>query len=223
MASKDYYGLLGIPPTASAAEVREAFRELAKRYHPDRVGSAGTAYFQDLVEAYGVLSDPEKRRQYNQALYRPEPMQPASTRQAWYAQPEPRISDVTPVGGFGRGYAAFAEPLVPSWRRSRRQGWHVREPRGRLHVGVTLSWDEAGRGGRLPLQVPVVSVCPTCHGAGHGRYFLCASCRGNGTLTTQHTVYIHIPSQIRDGSVLEVPLVSYGLPYVLHVSIRVEP
>jgi DnaJ-class molecular chaperone len=223
MASKDYYGLLGIPRTASTAEVREAFWELAKQYHPDRVGSEGTAYFQDLVQAYVVLSDAEKRRQYNRTLHRTEPVQPARARQAWHAQPEPLITDITPVGDFGRGYAAFAEPLAPFWGHYSHQRFQAREPRGRLHVEVTLSRDEAVSGGRLPLQVPAVSVCPTCHGAGHDWYFLCASCRGSGTLTTQQTMQIHIPPQIRDGSLLEIPLAPYGLPYILHVSIRVNP
>jgi molecular chaperone DnaJ len=223
MASKDYYVLLGIPRTASVVEVREAFRGLAKRYHPDRVGSEGTAYFQDLVEAYVVLSDPQKRRQYNQALHRTESVQPERPRQAWRAQPEPFIPDVTPEGDFHRGYAAFDELLAPLWGRYPGQGFHAREPRGRLHLEVTLSSDEAVRGGRLPLQVPAVSVCPTCHGAGRGWRFLCTYCRGYGTLTTQQTVQIRIPPQIKDGSLLEVPLDLYGLPYVLHVYIRVEP
>jgi molecular chaperone DnaJ len=68
MATKNYYTILGVLPTESARGIREAFRELAKRYHPDRVGPQGTRLFQDIVEAYQVLSDPERRQYYTQSL-----------------------------------------------------------------------------------------------------------------------------------------------------------
>ena len=68
MRTKDYYVILGVAPTESPSGIREAFRDLVKRSHPDRVGPQGTRRFQDVVEAYQVLSDPERRRLYNQEL-----------------------------------------------------------------------------------------------------------------------------------------------------------
>jgi len=65
MAQKDYYDELGISPDASAARVRRAFRGLARRYHPDRAGPEGTRRFQDILEAYRVLSDRERRAAYD--------------------------------------------------------------------------------------------------------------------------------------------------------------
>ncbi len=63
MASKDYYQTLGVSKTASQDEIKSAFRKLAHQYHPDKGGDA--AKFKEINEAYGVLSDPSKRKQYD--------------------------------------------------------------------------------------------------------------------------------------------------------------
>src|SRR5512133_3288293 len=68
MQRRDYYVVLGIRPSEPAAGVRAAFRDLARRYHPDRAGPAAARFFQELVEAYYVLSDPERRASYDRGL-----------------------------------------------------------------------------------------------------------------------------------------------------------
>ena len=65
MARKDYYLLLGISRGESPNGIRKAFRDLARRHHPDHAGPAGTPMFRDVVEAYRVLSDPQRRREYD--------------------------------------------------------------------------------------------------------------------------------------------------------------
>lgn len=70
MAMKDYYLILGIPREATERHVQRAFRRLAKEHHPDRVGPESTAQFQEIAEAYEVLSDPRKRRDYDDRLRR---------------------------------------------------------------------------------------------------------------------------------------------------------
>jgi curved DNA-binding protein len=67
--AKDYYGILGVPRNASDAEIKKAYRKLAMQYHPDRnLGKEKWANekFKEINEAYGVLGDPQKRRQYDQ-------------------------------------------------------------------------------------------------------------------------------------------------------------
>src|SRR5258706_15792748 len=68
MMTKDYYVILGVARTESTSGIREAFRELLNRYHPERVGPQGARAFQDIVEVYQVLSDPERRKLYHQGL-----------------------------------------------------------------------------------------------------------------------------------------------------------
>src|SRR5690349_11288849 len=63
--AKDYYEILGVPKTASADEVKKAFRELAHQHHPDKQGGTD-AKFKEINEAYQVLGNPDKRKQYDQ-------------------------------------------------------------------------------------------------------------------------------------------------------------
>src|SRR5256712_12132068 len=67
---KDLYSTLGVTRTESLRGIREAFRKLAKRYHPDHAGQRGTPKFQEILNAYTVLSHPEKRNRYNDSLAR---------------------------------------------------------------------------------------------------------------------------------------------------------
>src|SRR5437867_10201964 len=67
---KDLYSTLGVTRTESLRGIREAFRKLAKRYHPDHAGQRGTPKSQEILNAYTVLSDPEKRKRYNDSLTR---------------------------------------------------------------------------------------------------------------------------------------------------------
>ena len=68
MAVKNYYVVLGVPRTESSSGIRAAFRELAKRYHPDRAGAGAEGRFKEIAEAYETLSDPQRRRIYNHTL-----------------------------------------------------------------------------------------------------------------------------------------------------------
>ena len=69
MQFKDYYAILGVPKTASQAEIKSAFRKLARQYHPDVVNPSEKAEaekrFKEINEAYEVLGDPEKRQKYD--------------------------------------------------------------------------------------------------------------------------------------------------------------
>jgi DnaJ-class molecular chaperone len=65
---KDYYHILGVPPTASAATIRRAFRRLAKQYHPDAGPGSSPEIFRELQAAYEILTDADRRRRYDEAL-----------------------------------------------------------------------------------------------------------------------------------------------------------
>src|SRR6267142_2668339 len=96
MITKDYYAILGVSPMESPSGFREAFRELVKRYHPDRIGPQGTPVFQDIIEAYQVLSDPERRKLYNRGLRRAEggvASQPTPIMSGQRLQPDPLVPE----------------------------------------------------------------------------------------------------------------------------------
>ena len=65
-SKKDYYELLGVSKTATDEEIKRAFRKLAKMYHPDNKETGDEAKFKEIGEAYAILSDPQKRKAYDQ-------------------------------------------------------------------------------------------------------------------------------------------------------------
>jgi curved DNA-binding protein CbpA len=95
---KDYYAALGVGRAEGVSRIQEAYRRLAKQCHPDRAGEQGTGKFQEIQEAYEVLSDPRKRESYDASLARqgqpkevaPEPLVP-SRNHSDFGRPEPLI------------------------------------------------------------------------------------------------------------------------------------
>src|SRR5688572_19468671 len=84
MEKRTYYMILGVSHTESPSGIRAAYRDRARRLHPDVAGDGATSAFQELTEAYGVLSDPERRLAYNASLEAAPPREPAPL----FAHPE---------------------------------------------------------------------------------------------------------------------------------------
>jgi molecular chaperone DnaJ len=241
MELKDYYFILGVPRTATARDILHAYRERAKLYHPDRVGPQGTATFQDIVEAYEVLSDPERRRHYTESLSqfvdvsasappvppvgsaRPEPLIPAQRRFRLYSQPEPLVPEpMSLLADFGTirpSFDALYEHLLQNF--TGRETSKAVQPAS-LTVEVRLSPYEARQGVMVPLGIPVFVRCTDCGGSGRDWYTLCLSCQGQGMVETEHTVHVRIPPRVREGTIVEVPVHQLGIHNVfVRVHIRI--
>ncbi len=152
MTNRDYYEILGVPKTASTDDIKSAFRKLARQYHPD-VSKEPDAEerFKEINEAYGVLSDPQKRARYDQfgraGLGEMGGMPDYATMD---------FGDIFEeiLGGFGFGFGGGGA-------RSRRPH------RGRdLQVRVDLTFEDAVFGAEKTIQVTRNEVCGTCHGSG---------------------------------------------------------
>jgi len=212
VATRDYYVILGIPRSASGRSIRAAFHALAKKLHPDHAGPESAEAFQDVVEAYEVLSDPVRRREYNATLRVPwmaaEPL--ASPGPAWPAEPmvvEPEwvapsfdsLFEVlfTNATGFG----------VPKSGRTEA-----------LHVDLALTAVEAQRGTVVPVVVQIPERCGLC--GGFLLPFVCLWCEGQGRILVRKHMGIPIPSGVRTGEELDVSLREVGIRNVflrLHV------
>jgi DnaJ-class molecular chaperone len=217
---KDFYLVLGVPRGATADGIREAFRDLAMRYHPDRIGPSGTERFQQIAEAYTTLSDPEKRRRYNRWLDdRDVPTVEPEVEPAEPLVPEP-VSLFRDFHRFGpsreeihRRFRSNFEPLGGS------KGERI-EP---LNVELILTPEEVARGGSLPIAVPVFRSCPLCDGTGDDWGFACLLCSGNGMLEEEATVRLHIEPGVRDNSVYELPISGLGIHnFYLRVILRIS-
>ncbi|MBC2637404.1 MULTISPECIES: molecular chaperone DnaJ [unclassified Rhodococcus (in: high G+C Gram-positive bacteria)] len=198
---RDFYADLGVPSTASAEEIKRAYRKLARQLHPDaNPGDAASGErFKSVSEAHAVLSDPATRTEYDRTrrLYRSGDgaFSRAGTRAGAGARPGGGMGGFDFSDLFGNGGSAFTETagfgdvFGDLFRRAgtRTTTASSRRRRGSdVEVQARLPFRQAVTGVVLPLQVRGPTVCTTCHGSGtrpgtHPRR--CPSCGGSGTLS----------------------------------------
>lgn len=225
MVEKNYYVILGISPSESQVGVKNAFRDLAMRHHPDRAGAGGTRRFQEISEAYNTLGDRQRRAVYDESLRPvedevtptspgPGPDPPA---EPFDAQP-PRPGRAGPTRNrvsILRDFAATrgtAEAIIDRIRREFTDAWAPKSGhQDALQLGVHMSREEALRGADLRIAVPVFYPCPGCHGAGHVGLYHCTRCRSTGTLLGEEPVRLRIPAMVEDGTVFRIPLDGLGI------------
>ncbi len=223
---RTYYAILGISRRESPSGVRSAFRDLARRYHPDRAGPRGTAYFQEIVEAYQTLSDPVRRQDYDRGLqHQEEGPVPRPARVA--VAPEPLIPEpllpepVSLMRDFEVGRPSVQEIHEHVRRGFTAERRSVSRQMRTLDVDVILRPDTALRGGLLTVGVPVFYPCPRCHGAGEVWGRPCPGCGASGLAQDEQPVYLQVPPGVRDGAVAQVPLRGLGI-HNLQLRVRVR-
>jgi DnaJ-class molecular chaperone len=210
VAWKDYYRVLGIPRSESPQGIRAAFRDLARRHHPDRAGPGGTPQFREILEAYRILSDAEQRGLHDADLRERE--RAGAARRAFGAPRRGRFADLdlfAEPGSIRPSPAALLDRLL---RGQVEGGSSKGEHAESLLCDVVLSWEEARRGGVLPIRIPVLAPCPFCHGAGHLAGFACPPCDARGALPSEVAVPLEIPPGVPAGTLLELPLEPWGIP-----------
>jgi len=180
MDKRDYYDVLGVPKGANKDEIKAAYRKLALQFHPDRNKSPdATERFKEVSEAYAILSDDEKRNQYDQfgragiyERYNPEDIFRGADFDSIFRD----------IGGFGGifeqllrgfggfGFQGFAGPQRPS--------------RGEdLVYDLGISFDEAAHGVSRDIEVPRLAQCNVCGGSGAqpgSQRKTCKTCNGRG-------------------------------------------
>jgi molecular chaperone DnaJ len=210
MPAKNYYAVLGVSRSESPAGIRAAYHELARRIHPDIIGPVGTSRFQDINEAYEVLSDPARRRAHDLEFEEPERGTEVPVRR----RPPAPAAAPEPMSLFGQpeqtrpSFDAFRERYLRNFT-----GWHVPKPEQAesLTLDVVLSPAEAFYGCTIPVGVPVFGACPECGGTGQVFPFRCMECAGSGLMEEQRTLRVRVPPRVRPGTVLEVPLAMFGI------------
>ena len=208
--NKDYYGTLGIKKTASADEVRKAFRKLARKYHPDVNPNDKRAEekFKEISEANDILSDEKKRKVYDQVGFYSDQIDPATAeayarqQQAGYRQGPPvdfggfdfsgfQAGQGPAAGGQGAGSASwgsfrdiFSGIFTGSDQNAQAKRARGPEPGTDLEYQAPIEFWTAIRGGNARIDIRRQEVCPTCHGqASSGAPMQCPECSGTGQVT----------------------------------------
>ncbi len=204
--SKDFYATLGVSASATQDEIKKQYRKLAKKFHPDaNQGDPKAAErFKEISEAYNVLGDAEKRKQYDEMRRlgafgsgfggaRPGGARPGGGAGAGARPGSGNVNfedfDIGGLGGlgdlfasmFGGGGRAGPTPGGAAGARARTAG------RGQsVEATVEIPFRTAALGGKVPIQLEVNEECPTCHGSGAApgaSFKTCPECSGRGVIS----------------------------------------
>jgi curved DNA-binding protein len=207
---QDYYEVLGLKRDASAEDIKRAYRKLALKWHPDRHQNGEQSQAEDrfkrISEAYEVLSDPEKRKRYDQfgenwehgQEFTPPPGARRMTRE-----------EFEQAFGGGSGFSDFFTSIFGDQVRSDFAGTSFRHARYRhrgadvsaeLHLGIS----DAIQGGKSSFEIPAVTDCPRCGGVGLIGEHVCPACGGIGSVRSRKAVRLTIPENVHDGMVMRL-------------------
>jgi DnaJ-class molecular chaperone len=174
----DYYGLLGLTRDATDAEVKTAYRRLAKQFHPDSGEPSDVARFHEIQLAYEMLTDVDRRRAYD------------------HAGAVAKGSPVSWTGGFENPLASFREVFAR----------HPAAMCLDVDSDVVVSCDEARRGAEAVLDVPYDELCKNCRGGGLDFFGWCVDCRGEGYVRVHERICFRVPPGTQHGDVVTVRL-----------------
>jgi molecular chaperone DnaJ len=232
----DYYETLGVPKGASADEIKKAYRKLARRYHPDRNpgDAAAEERFKQIGEAHDVLSDPERRKQYDSFGRAFRPGQGPAPGQGGFQGFD--------FGGAGQAFD-LGDLFGGLFNRGGRGAPAGPRRGGDVEAQVSLSFADALRGVTVKVPVDKANACPTCHGSGaaagtapticpvckgrgvtsesQGFFSInqpcercggagtvienpCPTCHGSGRVRSTKTYQVRIPAGVRDGTRIKV-------------------
>jgi DnaJ-class molecular chaperone len=181
MLRKSYYLVLGVAPTESRIGIRRAFRDLAWRYHPERAGPGCLSCFQEIIEAYKILSDAERRRRYDRGLSHAGtgdsmPVTPLFTDAAKQVNAlVPTLSLPVRVEIDRARFDAVLARIAGLLAGGRTP---LRERLEALDVQVILAPEDALRGGTTLISIPGCSPCWKCGGTGREGLFPCSVSMG---------------------------------------------
>src|SRR5437762_34990 len=212
-AKKDYYEILGVKKSASTEDIRKAFRKLARKYHPDvnPGDKAAEEKFKALSEANDVLSDPKKRKVYDQLGFYSDNIDPAAAEA--YARGGP--TGAGGFGGFPGGGASAGRQGVPFDFSG---NGYIEQP------GVCPQCKGKGTIEQSANRMKFNVTCPRCQGTGKN-ISACPVCHGEGVVSRTEPLEVRIKAGTRDGQRIRIPAKGNagqhgGQPGDLYVIIR---
>jgi molecular chaperone DnaJ len=206
MANKDYYQILGVSKNASEKEIKQAYRRLARKHHPDvnPGDKSAEARFKEINAAYEVLSNPEKRKKYDQfgdQWEYAEQFAKAGGQEGvrWDFGRGGTASEYGDIGNFGGIFSSlFGDAGIGSrMKQGPRRGQDIESP-------VEVSLEEAYHGSTRVVQLEAQEPCAACGGTGRVGNRVCTICSGAGVKVIPKRLEVKVPAGVKDGSRIRI-------------------
>jgi molecular chaperone DnaJ len=196
--SKNYYKVLGVDKKVSQSDLKKAYRKLAVKYHPDKNPDNAEAEqkFKEISEAYSVLSDADKRKQYD--------MFGTVSNSAGSAPGR------DPFAGFDDLFGGFSD-IFGDIFGSRRKRSHQQQQGANIHARMTLTFKEAVFGCLKKIELSRDDICKECHGNGSepgSSHSVCSACNGVGSILTRQgfvSIQTNCPKCAGSGAIITNP------------------
>jgi molecular chaperone DnaJ len=205
---RDYYDVLGVSPDAGAEEIKRAYRQLARRYHPDISGDDRAVAFLEAARAYEVLADPRRRQSYDAG------------------RTGSRRTRGTPYGNWFADEIAIDFPSVSDLLDRMQHAFFGVSTVEELSAEIVLTRLEALEGATIPMGIPVRQTCLRCGGRGETWQEWCGDCGGCGDVRAYHDVELRVPAGVRAGERFRFSVMPAGAPLTrvdVRISIRTTP
>jgi molecular chaperone DnaJ len=223
MAMKDPYEVLGVPRTAGDAEIKKAYRRLARKFHPDvNPGDSGAhKKFQEIASAYEVLKDAKKKERYDRFGDTGEPPEPAAGPFRGGPSPQGPFGK-GPAGGGGFRWSGDFSDLFSDLFSGGGGGIGTGEDEDAA-AAITIPFRDAVLGGTISFSARIPRRCTRCRGTGRGAKSACPACHGSGSLVETDSLNVRIPAGVDSGARIRVPGKGRTENGDLYLSITVEP
>ncbi|HPG39800.1 MAG TPA: J domain-containing protein [bacterium] len=210
MLDKDYYKILGVSESATESEIKKAYRDLAKKNHPDTHpnNKANEARFKEISEAYSVLGNTEKKQKYDQLRKLGAGGSTFGERGGFSGTGGFDFQDFSSTFGGGRGrrttsFEGFGDLFGQLFRgagESATDSRPSRTPGSDIKTSITIPFELAITGGKHVVTLKYRETCPKCQGSGQ----FCVDCNGSGYGLKSKTVSVNIPAAVEDGKTIRL-------------------
>lgn len=219
MAMRDPYEVLGVPRSATEAEIKKAYRRLARKHHPDvNPGDASAQKkFQEIATAWEVLKDPTRRDRFDRTGETEEA--PASGVPGWAQAGR----GPAPAGAAGFHWSGdFRDLFSDLFAGGGAGGGSPFEGDDDAAAELTIPFRDAVLGGTISFRARVPRRCGRCAGSGRSGRSACAVCHGTGSVSENEKITVRIPAGVDSGSKIRVPGKGRTEQGDLYLSIQVE-
>lgn len=223
MATKDPYEVLGVPRTAGDAEVKKAYRRLARKFHPDVNPGDASAHkrFQEIAAAYEILKDPKRRERYDRFGDTGEPPPPEAGPFRGGPFGQGPFGKGTAGGGGFRWSGDFSDLFSDLFSGGgAASGFGEDEDAA---ASLTIPFRDAVLGGAVSFSARIARRCARCRGTGRAAKAPCPACHGSGSVVETESLTVRIPAGVDTGARIRVPGKGRTESGDLYLSITVEP